>query len=72
MIRYRIDEALFGIAEARRHLIDVDPQAQLGLTLFGEAEKLLAAGQGYAGAVASRRRRSFDHNDLGCSLSLPL
>jgi carboxyl-terminal processing protease len=42
MIRYEIDLALFGISEARRHLIDVDPQAQLGLTLFGEAQKLLS------------------------------
>jgi carboxyl-terminal processing protease len=40
MLRYRIDEALFGIAEARRRLIAVDPQAQLALTLLPEAEKL--------------------------------
>jgi len=40
MIRFRIDEALFGIAEARRHLIMVDPQAQAGLQAFGEAQKL--------------------------------
>jgi len=40
MIRFRIDEALFGIAEARRHLIMVDPQAQTALQMFGEAQKL--------------------------------
>jgi carboxyl-terminal processing protease len=40
MIRFRIDEAVFGIAEARRHLISVDPQAQAGMTMFGEAQKL--------------------------------
>jgi carboxyl-terminal processing protease len=40
MIRFRIDEALFGIAEARRHLIMVDPQAQAALQMFGEAQKL--------------------------------
>jgi len=40
MIRFRIDEAVFGIAEARRHLIAVDPQAQAALSLFGEAQKL--------------------------------
>jgi carboxyl-terminal processing protease len=40
MIRFRIDEALFGIAEARRHLIAVDPQAQAALQMFGEAQKL--------------------------------
>ena len=41
MIRYRIDEAVFGVADAQRHLIEVDPQAQLALTQFGEAQKLL-------------------------------
>jgi len=40
MIRFRIDEAVFGIAEARRHLVMVDPQAQAALALFGEAQKL--------------------------------
>jgi hypothetical protein len=41
MIRYRIDEAVFGFAEAQRHFIAVDPQAQLGMSMFGEAQKLL-------------------------------
>ena len=40
MIRFRIDEAVFGIAEARRHMVEVDPQAQVALASFGEAEKL--------------------------------
>jgi len=40
MIRFRIDDAVFGIAEARRHLIAVDPQAQAALSMFGEAQKL--------------------------------
>src|SRR5262245_29618807 len=40
MIRYEIDLALFGNAEAKRHLLSADPQAQLALTLFGEAGKL--------------------------------
>jgi carboxyl-terminal processing protease len=40
MIRYRIDEAVFGVAEAKRRLLEVDPQAQLAMTMFGEAEKL--------------------------------
>jgi carboxyl-terminal processing protease len=40
MIRYRIDETLFGRAEALRRLVPVDPQAQLGMASFGEAEKL--------------------------------
>lgn len=46
MIRYRIDEVLFGIAEARRRLISVDPQAQLALAMLPEAEKLKGLGQG--------------------------
>ncbi len=40
MIRFEIDNALFGVADARRHLIEVDPQAQGALTMFGEAQKL--------------------------------
>jgi carboxyl-terminal processing protease len=40
MIRYEIDSALFGEADARRHLIAVDPQAQAALSTFGEAQKL--------------------------------
>ena len=40
MIRYEIDRALFGVSEARRHLIDVDPQAKVAMTAFGEAAKL--------------------------------
>ncbi len=28
-------------AEAQRHLITVDPQAQLGMTMFAEAQRLL-------------------------------
>ncbi len=40
MIRYDVDLALFGMAEARRRLLGTDPQAQLALSLFGEAGKL--------------------------------
>jgi carboxyl-terminal processing protease len=40
MIRFEIDNALFGIADARRHLIAVDPQAQVALQQFGEAQRL--------------------------------
>ncbi len=40
MIRFEIDNALFGVADARRHLIGVDPQAQVALAQFGEAQKL--------------------------------
>ena len=40
MIRYDIDLALFGVSAARRHLLDLDPQAQFALSLFKEAEQL--------------------------------
>jgi len=40
MIKYDIEAALFGIEEARRHLIGSDPQAQFGITQFAEAAKL--------------------------------
>jgi carboxyl-terminal processing protease len=40
MIRFRIDEAVFGIADAQRHLIAVDPQTQMAVSLFPEAERL--------------------------------
>jgi len=40
MIRFGIDEALFGIDVARRRLLADDPQAQFALNQFTEAEKL--------------------------------
>ena len=46
MIRFEIDNAVFGIADARRHLIGVDPQAQAALTMFGEAQKLTDLSKG--------------------------
>jgi carboxyl-terminal processing protease len=42
MLRFRIDEAVFGFAQAQQHLVSVDPQAQLAITEFGEAQKILA------------------------------
>jgi carboxyl-terminal processing protease len=46
MMRFEIDNAVFGIADARRHLIAVDPQAQAALTMFGEAQKLTELSKG--------------------------
>ncbi len=46
MIRFRIDEVVFGIADARRHLIEADPQAQAALSMFGEAQKLTEMSRG--------------------------
>ena len=40
MVRFRIDEVVFGIAEAQRHLLSTDPQSQVALSMFGEAVKL--------------------------------
>ncbi|MDR1991012.1 MAG: S41 family peptidase, partial [Acidobacteriaceae bacterium] len=40
MIRFRIDEAIFGVSDARRHLVVVDPQVQGAIQSFGEAERL--------------------------------
>jgi len=46
MLRFEIDNAVFGMADARRHLIGVDPQAQAALGMFGEAQKLTELGRG--------------------------
>ena len=46
MIRFEIDNAVFSIADARRHLISVDPQAQAALQAFGEAQKLTELSRG--------------------------
>jgi len=46
MIRYEIDLNLWTVEDARRHLITTDPQAQLALTCFDEAEQLARAARG--------------------------
>ncbi len=48
MIRYEIDLNLWTVEDARRHLIMTDPQAQLALTHFAEAERLVQAARGRA------------------------
>ncbi|MCU0250085.1 MAG: S41 family peptidase [Vicinamibacterales bacterium] len=48
MIRYEIDLNLWTVEDARRRLIMADPQAQLALTFFGEAEALVEAARGRA------------------------
>jgi carboxyl-terminal processing protease len=40
MIHFDIDQALFGVAEARRNLISKDPQAQFALSQFPDAVRL--------------------------------
>jgi carboxyl-terminal processing protease len=46
MMRFEIDTALFGGADAWRHLIVVDPQGQMALAQFGEAQKLIDLSKG--------------------------
>jgi carboxyl-terminal processing protease len=40
MIHYDIDLALFGVEEARRNLVAIDPQTQFALGQFVEAERM--------------------------------
>ena len=51
MQRFEIDVALFGISDAWRHLIMVDPQAQMALSQFGEAQKLVELNKASAKAA---------------------
>lgn len=41
MIHYEVDIALFGVDEARRNLVAVDPQTQFALEQFDEAQQLV-------------------------------
>jgi carboxyl-terminal processing protease len=56
MIRYQIDLALFGIDEARRHLIAQDPQTQIALGLFADAEHLTQMAQARTTRGGANRR----------------
>ena len=57
MIRYQIDLALFGIEEARRNLLEADPQAQYALSLFPEAEELSEEARRNGTPVGVQRNR---------------
>jgi carboxyl-terminal processing protease len=46
MIRYEIDLNLWTVEDARRHLISADPQAQLALGCFDEADRMVQAARG--------------------------
>jgi carboxyl-terminal processing protease len=54
MIRHDIDLALFGVAAARKHLVEADPQAQFALSLFREAEQLTQLARSKAARNAPR------------------
>ncbi|MEI6245271.1 MAG: hypothetical protein WCQ64_09500, partial [Acidobacteriota bacterium] len=41
MLHYEVDVDLFGMEEARRQLLTVDPQAKFALGFFDEAKALL-------------------------------
>jgi len=45
MIHYEVDIALFGVDEARRNLVAVDPQTQFALEQFDEAQQLVQLSQ---------------------------
>ncbi len=45
MIRFEVDNDLFGVEEARRNLSQVDPQVQTALGYLDEARRLLEAGR---------------------------
>ncbi len=53
MMHFYIDEAVFGVEEARRNLFNVDPQIQKAISLFDEA-RLLLEGSDSTSLVASR------------------
>jgi carboxyl-terminal processing protease len=46
MIKFEIEVAVFGVGEARKNLLAVDPQATEALKLFPEAERLLTLNKG--------------------------
>ena len=48
MMRYEIDLNLWTVEDARRHLTTTDPQTQLALTMFSEAERMARAARGTA------------------------
>jgi carboxyl-terminal processing protease len=50
MIKFQVDMALFGAEEARRNLLMRDPQTQIALSLFPEAERLTALARAQADA----------------------
>ena len=53
MIRYQIDIDLFGLAEAQRNLVSVDPQLQHGMGLFDDAARLLELGDSPEASLAA-------------------
>ncbi|MEX1127161.1 MAG: S41 family peptidase [Vicinamibacterales bacterium] len=56
MIHYDIDVALFGVEEARRNLVMVDPQAQFALDQFAEAVRMTAQAKARGGRGLESQR----------------
>jgi carboxyl-terminal processing protease len=57
MIRFDIDVAVFGVATARRHLIETDPQARLALSLFDDAQQLTRLAGSTSKRTADQRQQ---------------
>jgi carboxyl-terminal processing protease len=55
MIRYDIDLALFGVAEARRNLVAKDPQTQFALQQFPDAVRLTELARGRSTGASKDR-----------------
>lgn len=53
MIHYEVDMALFGLSDARRSLLTVDPQARFAMKLFPEADRLLLLRKGTGSRTVS-------------------
>jgi carboxyl-terminal processing protease len=54
MIKFEIDVELFGVTEAYKNLTMKDPQSQLGLTLFAEAENLTHLARNRGGKAVAK------------------
>ena len=77
MIRFRIDEVVFGIADARRHLLTADPQAQVALSdvrRSAEADRADARSGSQQGALGREDCTLGHTTTTNCvrSLRLPL
>ena len=78
MIRFRIDEVVFGVVDARRHLLTADPQSSDGVEHVWrspEADRSVARRRSEQGALVTGREDAcwaHDPNTLCSSLRLPL
>ena len=64
MIRFRIDEALFGIAEARRHIVPWIRRLSWRMQHVWRGRETARHVEGVDARELAGRVRSFDHNEL--------